>query len=387
MKSLLMLVALAFFAMLPLQATPVVPNTSFKPGEIWHDTNGVAINAHGGGLYKEKGTYYWFGEHKVGGDAGNQAQVGVHCYSSKDLLNWKDEGIALKVAAPDSDSLIAQGCILERPKVIYNKKTRKYVMWFHLEVKGKGYGSAFSGRAVSDKVTGPYQFVKAGRINPGKWPMDIPKEKQTLDNAPAVPRLEGSWYPEGMDETAFFKRDFKDGQMARDMTLFVDAKEKAYHIYSSEENGTMHIAELSDDYLDHTGKFVRVFKGRFMEAPAICKKDGTYYLIASGCTGWSPNAARMAVAKSIWGPWKELKNPCVGKDAEKTFDGQSTFILPVAKKDGETTYLFLADIWRPQNAIDGRYMWLPISFDGDQMIIEWKDEWKLQNKFPKMIDC
>ena len=29
----------------------------------------------------DKGTYYWYGEHKVEGDAGNRAQVGVHCYS------------------------------------------------------------------------------------------------------------------------------------------------------------------------------------------------------------------------------------------------------------------------------------------------------------------
>ena len=82
------------------------------------------------------------------------AQVGVHCYSSKDLYNWKDEGIALSVS-DDESSPIVKGCILERPKVIFNKKTGKYVMWFHLEPKGAGYSGAQSGVAVSDKVTGP----------------------------------------------------------------------------------------------------------------------------------------------------------------------------------------------------------------------------------------
>ena len=76
---------------------------------------------------------YWFGEHKTEGSAGNLAQVGVHCYSSKDLYNWKDEGIALSVVPDDTTSHIVKGCVLERPKVIYNKKNDQYVMWFHLE--------------------------------------------------------------------------------------------------------------------------------------------------------------------------------------------------------------------------------------------------------------
>lgn len=92
----------------------------FKPGEIWPDNNGVHINAHGGGMLQQGDTYYWFGEHKTEGEGGNVAQVGVHCYSSKDLYNWKDEGIALSVS-DDESSPIVKGCILERPKVIFNK--------------------------------------------------------------------------------------------------------------------------------------------------------------------------------------------------------------------------------------------------------------------------
>ena len=46
--------------------------------------------------------------------------------------------------------------------------------------------------------------------------------------------------------------NYSDGQMSRDMTLFVDGDGTAYHIYSSEENLTLHIAELSDDYLSNT---------------------------------------------------------------------------------------------------------------------------------------
>ena len=156
------------------------PLKQFVPGEIWPDNNGVHINAHGGGILFHDGTYYWFGEHKVAGEAGNVAQVGVRVYSSKDLYNWKDEGIALPVSE-DPQSEIAKGCILERPKVIYNKKTGKFVMWFHLELKGMGYRSARSGVAIADQVTGPYTFLGSFRPNAGVWPANVPDEmKQPL---------------------------------------------------------------------------------------------------------------------------------------------------------------------------------------------------------------
>ena len=106
---------------------------SFKPGEIWKDNKGVHINAHGGGILFHDGRYWWFGEHKIEGEAGNKAQVGVHVYSSANLYDWKDEGIALPVVKDQPGHDIEQWSIIERPKVIYNKKTGKFVMWFHLE--------------------------------------------------------------------------------------------------------------------------------------------------------------------------------------------------------------------------------------------------------------
>ena len=80
MKSLLALCLFYSAASVSTAETPI-KHTSFRPGEIWTDNNGAHINAHGGGILYDKGTYYWYGEHKVEGDAGNYAQVGVHCYS------------------------------------------------------------------------------------------------------------------------------------------------------------------------------------------------------------------------------------------------------------------------------------------------------------------
>ena len=142
-----------------------VRNTEFRPGELWKDTDGVAINAHGGGIMFHGGKYWWYGEYKTEGEAGNLAQVGVSCYSSDDLYNWKNEGIALAVSdEPGSD--IERGCILERPKVIYNALTGKFVMWFHLELKGSGYSSARSGIAVADRPEGPFPLYAAPELFP-----------------------------------------------------------------------------------------------------------------------------------------------------------------------------------------------------------------------------
>ena len=345
---------------------------SFHPGELWKDNNGVHINAHGGGILLYKNTYYWFGEHKTEGRAGNKAHVGVHCYSSRDLYNWKDEGIALRVS-DDPSSPIVRECILERPKVIYNKKTKKFVMWFHLEPKGAGYGGAMVGIAQADRVTGPYTFIRATRATPKMWPVDVlPVHKQPVKPKymADVPNVY-----EHPDSVNTLGRDFEKGQHSRDMTLYVDDDGRGYHICSSESNSVIHINELTDDYLDFSGKYVRAFVGRRMEAPAIFKKDGLYYFMASGCTGWRPNAARSAVAPSIWGPWTELGNPCVDAESETTYRSQSTYILPVAGK--KNAFIYMGDRWRPENAIDGRYIRLPIEFEDNRFILRWREKWDL----------
>jgi hypothetical protein len=353
---------------------------SFRPGELWPDHQGVQVNAHGGGVLFQDDAYYWFGEHKIAGKAGNAAHVGIHVYSSCDLYNWRDEGVALAVS-DDPQSPIVRGCILERPKVIFNPRTNQFVMWFHLEPKDAGYSGALSGVAVADKVTGPFQFLESFRPNAGVWPENVPagfKRPLSAEESALVSKLDlpggpVPYYPKPL----LFRRDFAGGQMARDLTLFVDDDGGAYQLYASEANGTMHISKLSDDYLKPAGKFVRIFPGRFHEAPALMKYHGKYFLITSDCTGWAPNAARVSVAENIFGPWDEIGNPCLGSGEQitNTFNSQPTFILPVQGR--QDAFIFMADRWRPQNAIDGRYVWLPVEFRHDVPTISWHDEWDL----------
>ena len=348
------------FLALGLLCGPAVsaPADAFKPGEVWRDTDGRVINAHGGGLIKVGKLYYWFGEHKTEGDAGNRAQVGVHVYSSADLLNWTDRGIAL-AATDDPMSDIVKGSVIERPKVIYEPKSKTYVMWFHLELKGLGYKSARAAVATSKTVTGPYAYRQSFRLDAGAWPVNIdPKDKDPSRTVAA--------------------RDFETGQMSRDMTLFVDDDGHAYQIAASEENHTMHISQLRPDFQRENGLYAQVMPHGDDEAPAIFKHAGKYYLITSGLTGWAPNAAKSYIADRVFGPWKALGNPVRGgpEAQSTTFGGQSTFVLTIRRKGCERQILML-DMWRPSNPIDGRYAWLPIEWYEGRPIVRWRDSWTL----------
>ena len=308
----------------------------FRPGQVWNDAAGRPIQAHGGGVLYDNGTYYWFGENKdapnvAGTDGALLARVdvrGVSCYSSTDLLHWNDEGVVLPAAPDDAAHDLHPSRVAERPKVLYNARTRQYVLWLHVD--SADYTYARTGRAVSDTPTGPYRYV-------------------------------GSIAPVGAD--------------SRDMTVFQDTDGAAYLFFSSDWNKTIRIARLSDDYLDTTGEVVEAFVGASREAPAVWAHAGRYYFIGSGCTGWAPNGAEYAVAPSPLGPWEVKGNPCVGPGAETTFGAQSTFVLPVAGHPG--AFIFLADRWNADNLQDSRYVWLPLEMDGDKVSIRWRDEWDL----------
>ncbi len=324
--------------LLLLSGQPVAPAASaasFEPGAVWLDTAGKPIQAHGGGVLFDKGTYYWFGENK---DAPNTSSdkvqlartdaVGVSCYSSRDLVHWKHEGIVLPSVKDDPKHDLAPGGVIERPKVVFNAKTKTYVMWLHVD--SADYKKAAAGVAVAERPTGPYRYL--GSLRP-------------------------------------------DGGESRDMTLFKDDDGRAYLVYSSEGNATMHVSLLSEDYLKPVGRVVRILENHFREAPAVFKRGGTYYLVTSGCTGWYPNRASYATAPKITGPWTVQGNPLTGPDAEWTYFAQSTYVLPVAGK--RDAFILMLDRWKSTNLRDSRYLWLPVRFEGARMSAEWWDRWDL----------
>lgn len=312
-------------------------------GEEWLDTDGNRINAHGGGILYHDGTYYWYGEYKGDSTYWNPKVPswecyrteagGVSCYSSKDLTNWKFEGVVLKPDTANINSELHPSNVLERPKVIYNEKTKKFVMWLHVD--SHDYAKAAAGVAISDSPNGNFEYL--GSMRPNE-------------------------------------------QMSRDMTLFKDDDGKAYHVYSSEENRTLYISLLTDDYLKPSGQYTRNFVDKSREAPAVFKHEGKYYILSSGCTGWDPNQAEYAVADSMLGEWTIKGNPCSGQDADITFYGQSTHVLKIEGK--ENAYIAMFDKWNKKDLINSRYIWLPLKFkENGDIDIAWQAEWNIATAF------
>jgi hypothetical protein len=321
---------------------------AFHPGEVWLDADDRPIQAHGGGILQAGDTWYWYGEDKT---LGNFNRIGVSVYSSRDLYNWKREGVALhKDALPPQ---FRDGGICERPKVLYNPKTRQFVMWMHLD--DKSYVTSQAGVAVSSSPTGPFRFVRA--LRPIQFDTDY-----------------------GQDDRA---RQKELGGTYRDMNLFLDDDGRAYVFYSSEGNWTMYVVRLNADFTDIERPVIegrtwdRILIRRMREAPAPFKFGGKYFLITSGCTGWAPNAASYAVASNILGPYDIKGNPVVGSGADTTFEAQSTVVLPAPGKT-PGNFIFLADRWKEKQLDDSRYVWLPFRVTaGDVVRISWLDEWDL----------
>jgi len=301
-------------------------NTVIKSGVPWYDTSGNEVHAHGGGFYVDNTNKYYF----IGTTRklqGGWLSEGINCYSSDDLGTWKFENEIFH-----NSSIQYRGYSgiwrIERPKVLYNDVTRKFVMWFHLDTASFQFSSV--GVAVSDTVCGNYQWV-------------------------------GGFKP--------------DGEGSYDMTLFKDDDGSAY-LCRSVNNQYAGISQLTPDYLNTTGI---ISKGPQIEGQAIWKINGKYYLLGSHLTGWSPNKAVLATtnSKTLKGAtWDTLPSPT---DSPTTWNSQSTFVLPYSHPDGRKLYIFMADRWDFPNVGDATYVWLPFNVSSKGISILYFDQWKIKD--------
>ncbi|MFY1634998.1 RICIN domain-containing protein [Solwaraspora sp. WMMB335] len=295
----------------PAQAAPV----TITNGTQFRDTSGNALQAHGGGMLKVGDYYYWFGENR---NPDNTFRA-VSVYRSTNLRDWEFRNNVLT----QSSAAELQVANIERPKVVYNAGTGRYVMWMHKE-NGSDYGEARAAVASSATVDGNYTW-------------------------------HGSFRPLG--------------HMSRDLTLYND-NGTAYLISAADENRDLHIYRLTTDYLSIAALVGNFWNDGAREAPALFKRGSTYFLLTSGLTGWNPNQARYATATSISGPWSGMT--AVGDST--TFRSQPTYVLPI-QGTTTTSYLYLGDRWAgawggPVN--DSEYVWLPITFPSStSMSLTW----------------
>ncbi|GGQ71627.1 RICIN domain-containing protein [Streptomyces asoensis] len=287
----------------PAQAASV----TVANGTQFTDGSGSPLHAHGGGVLKVGSYYYWFGEDR---NADNTFRS-VDAYRSTDLKNWEFRN---RVLTQSSDPELAAANI-ERPKVMYNAATGKFVMWMHKE-NGTDYSEARAAVAVSDTVDGDYAW-------------------------------QGSFRPLGQ-------------HMSRDITVFVDSDGAGYMVSAARENYDLQIYRLTADYTGVASLVADPWHGGHREAPALFKRGGVYFMLTSGATGWSPNQQQYATSTSLAGPWTAMTD--VGDST--AFGSQTAYVLPVQGTSG-TSYLYLGDRWGNSfggTVNDSRYVWLPLTF-------------------------
>ncbi len=212
-------------------------SATITSGGIFTDTDGKPVHAHGAGIVLPDshpagagGKYYMVGATQK--TQPGWLSEGINMYSSFDLQHWKFEheifhNTSITTPLPEGEIPYYR---IERPKVIYNKLTKKYVMYFHLD--SNGFKMGMVGVCTCDSVAGDYTFVH------GFQP---------------------------------------DGQRSLDMGLFQDEDGSAYLIRSV-DNQYAGFSKLTPDYLHPTGIFSH---GPKCEGQAVWRDgDG-----ASSCDG------------------------------------------------------------------------------------------------------
>ena len=347
---------------------------SIRPGKPWYDTEGKRIQAHGGSMLFWEGTFYWYGENKEGvTDEKVLWHNGVRMYSSKDLYNWKDEGVICATHPEDPESPLHPYSKMDRPHILYNDKTKKFVLW--MKIMGDGGREQYMVTATSDKITGPFRIVNE-KLHPG-----------------------------GMNSGDFDLVKREDGSAC---------------IVFERVHSDMIVIDLTDDYLDtaltYSVHLPRKCPPYVREAPAVFHRQGKHYIITSGTTAKFPNASETVRYDDIHGEWEELGDPFVGDIKRTSFDSQVSCVFKYPYADD--LYIAMADRWltdlsddRPdiaaifaaifdpdiksdladfplhtltaKNTSLADYVWLPVKFVDGVPKIEWRDEWTIEDLIEK----
>lgn len=340
------------------------------PGKVWLDTEGKRIQSHGGSVIYVDGTYYWYGENKEKTNGENGIWTwGIRCYASRDLYNWEDKGLIIEPNLEDENSsLHPVRAMQDRPHIIYNKRTKKYVCWIKVMHFDDTQGETI---LIADHILGPYTVVRE-------------------DLRPL-------------------------GMSGGDFDLAVAEDGKAYY-YFERVHGEMICADLTDDYTDVTGYYSTHFPNGIppysREAPAHFKRKGKHYLLTSGTTWYMPNPTLTAVADTWHGPYTVTGVTHPSDPTKTSFHSQISCIFKVhGKKD---LYIACADRWLPEamdleyddyaekirrmfdpdeefdasaeenqlpvsNTSISDYVWLPIRFEDGIPYIDWKDSWRIED--------
>lgn len=269
----------------PTKITTTPPATGVKAFSN-QTTNAVGLR---GKPIKVRGTYYDFRMVRDG------KGVKVVQRTSPDGSTWTDGPVVMDA----SDHPDLADCKLEAITCFYDARNDQIVWWCHWEISGPTYGH---GRAL----------VATGK--PGqRW------------------KVHHNYTPLGVQ--------------VRDMSVFVDDDGKGYLAAASNlpgqgANATLYIFELNRTLDDVVRIVSKVAENGYREAPHIVRKGEFYYLFYSQAAGWFPSRGGYASARSLEGPWSELRT--IGNPS--TFAAQSGGIAEFGTEEAHVP-LMMANRW------------------------------------------
>ena len=224
-------------------------------------------------------------------------------FSSKDLTDWRHEGIMLDLGTSQVSWATGNAwapCIIER------KTSAGWKYYFYYSGHDKKRDRKSIGVAVADHPTGP--FVDQGE--PIVTDEDRPREAH--------------------------------GGQAIDVDVFQDPVSGKFYLYWG--NGFMAGAELNDDMLSIKEETVRLMTPRggtlqdyaYREAPYVFKRNGIYYFLWSVDDTGSPNYhVAYGTSDSPLGPIKVAEDPIViqQRPDQKIYGTAHNSVLQIPGKD------------------------------------------------------
>ena len=343
-------------------------------GSPLYDTEGKRIHAQFPHIVAHEGKFYLYGSNREFTDGKTKIwHWGIKMYESTDLYNWNDLGLIVEPDEENRESVFNPYSIMDAPCLIYNEKTKKWVLWVIEMIQKKAY------TFTSDHITGPYVSTGEG----------------------------------------FFPCGFTMG----DFDVAHGEEGKAY-LYFNNPHTKIVCAQLTEDFTNVTGVYNTILHHPesvpyAREAPAHFERNGKHYLITSGTTGFFPNPSEVAVADAHMTDYVNLGDPHVGDETRSSFHSQ---VRSVFKHPSKDLYIALADRWLPdymdvpyqliydyyyahwqlrtpeaiekaekaiqegnvnpntmeQNITRSQYVFLPIVFEGDKPKIYWRENWTIE---------
>ena len=344
------------------------------PGRPWLDVNGNRIQAHAGGFLYENGTYYWYGENKEHTDGVCEIWTwGIRLYSSKDFYNWEDCGLIIPPVLDDPDSELFPEKRVDRPHIIKNRKTGKYVCW----LKNSGNDACFN-ILTADSLTGKWELINE-HYNPF-------------------------------------------GMRIGDFDIIIDEKTEKAYLYCEAEHKMVVGMRLDDSYTTAEKIVSRQYEGLnppfTREGITILKTEDKIFMLTSGMSGYVPNQSDCAVSDDFEKPFESIGDPHVDDDTLSSFNSQIGQVFKVPGK--KNLFLTVADRWVPKFMLDRElafiirrgiasrydktitvteeeqkifasspalasadtsiadYVILPVIFENGVPKIYWRDEWTLE---------